>query len=415
MPIVDNPGFARNLRDLPHALTAGGLASAAVAGLWNISPLLITLSAARQANLPEAVAVSWILSVSVVGGVLSIVLSLRYRLPIVGAYTIPGVVLVGAALAHLPFDQVVGTYWLAGAVVLLLGATGVIGRVTARLPVPIMMGMVAGVLLPFVLAIVRGLQQAPLLCGVTVAAFFATAAVPVVRRVPPVLTALVAGLLTATALGQADWTAMTFTVARPQLVTPAFSAAAAAELVIPLVLMVIAVQNVQGLAVLWAAGYRPPVTGLTVAAGIGSLVSAVTGGHSACIAGPSTAIVSGPASGPPQSRYAASVVLGVVWIATGLLAPAATAITRIVPRALVDVLGGLALLPPMAQFFLQAFGGRFRLGALAAFIVAVSGLVLGRIAAPFWALVAGAAVSFSAEGSDFRTPSPLAGEASQER
>jgi benzoate membrane transport protein len=95
--------------------------------------------------------------------------------------------------------------------------------------------------------------------------------------------------------------------------------------------------------------------------------------------------------------------LGVVWIATGLLAPAATALTRIVPRALVDVLGGLALLPPMTQFFQQAFGGRFRLGALAAFLVTVSGLVLFRIAAPFWALVAGAAVALAAERADFST------------
>ena len=401
--MAHNPGFLRNLRDFPRALTAGGLASAAVAGLWNISPLLITLSAARQANLPETAAVSWILSVSVVGGLLSIILSLRYRLPIVGAYTIPGVVLVGAALAHLPFDQVVGAYWLAGALVLLLGATGLIGRATARLPIPIMMGMVTGVLLPFVLAVLRGLQQAPLLCGVTVAAFFATSAVPGLRRVPPVLTALVAGLVTVTVLGQADWSAMTFTLARPLLVVPAFSAGAALELVIPLVLMVIAVQNVQGFAALWAAGYRPHVTGLTMAAGLGSVVSAVAGGHSACLAGPSTAIVSGPASGPPQGRYAASVVLGVVWIATGLLAPAATAITRIVPRALVDVLGGLALLAPMTQFFQQAFGGRFRLGALAAFLVTVSGLVLFRIAAPFWALVAGAAVALAAERADFGT------------
>lgn len=400
-------GFLRNLRDLPGSLTAGGLASAAVASLWNISPLLITLSAARQANLPDAAAVSWILSVSVVGGLLSIVLSLRYRLPIVGAYTIPGVVLVGTALSHLPLDQVVGTYWISGTAVLLLGATGLVGRATARLPMPVMMGMVAGVLLPFVLAIVKALQQAPVVCGVTVAAFFITSALPGLRRIPPVLAALVAALAAVTLLGQADWSAVTVRLARPQIITPAFSPAAMLELVLPLVLMVIAVQNVQGFAALWAAGYRPPVTGLTVAVGVGSVVSAVAGGHSACLAGPSTAIVSGPASGPPQARYAASVVLGLMWIATGLLAPAATSITRVVPRALVDVLAGLALLPPMTQFLQQAFGSRFRLGALAAFLVTISGLVLFRIAAPFWALVAGTAVSLAAERADFSAANDL--------
>jgi benzoate membrane transport protein len=263
--------------------------------------------------------------------------------------------------------------------------------------------MVAGVLMPFVLAIVRGVVQLPVLCGVTIAAFIATSAIPYLRRIPPVLTALVVGLVAVTVLGQADWSAATLAVARPMFVVPAFSVPAAVELVVPLVLMVIAVQNVQGFAALWAAGYQPPVSGLTVSVGLGGLVSAIAGGHSACLAGPSTAIVSGPASGPPRSRYAASVVLGIVWIATGLLAPAATALTRIVPRALIDVLGGLALLGPMTLFLQQAFGSRFRLGALTAFLVTVSGPMLFRIAAPFWALIAGIAIALTTERADFLT------------
>jgi benzoate membrane transport protein len=393
--------LARNLGDLPRALAPGGAASAVVAWLWSLSPLLITLAAAQQAGLPEARAVSWIATVQITGGTLSIVLSLRYRQPIVGAFTIPGVVLVGTALRHLPFEEVVGTYWLAGAVLVLLGVSGLVERVTARLPLPIMMGMVAGVLLPFVSAIVRGVQQAPAVGGLTVAAFFAAWVVPGLRRLPPVLVALVTGLASATWWGQADWGALTVAVGQPQVVVPAFSVAAAAELVLPLVLMVVGVQNVQGIAALTASGYRPPVSSLTTASGVGSLVSALFGAHSACIAGPSTAIVAGPASGPPDRRYAVSVLLGVLWIATGLLAPAVTAVTRLVPRALVDVLGGLALLGPMAQFFQQAFGGRFLLGALVAFLVTTSGLVVLRIAAPFWALVAGVGASMLVERADF--------------
>ena len=393
--------LARNLGDLPRALAPGGAASAVVAWLWSLSPLLITLAAAQQAGLPEARAVSWIATVQITGGTLSIVLSLRYRQPIVGAFTIPGVVLVGTALRHLPFEEVVGTYWLAGAVLVLLGVSGLVERVTARLPLPIMMGMVAGVLLPFVSAIVRGVQQAPAVGGLTVAAFFAAWVVPGLRRLPPVLVALVTGLASATWWGQADWGALTVAVGQPQVVVPAFSVAAAAELVLPLVLMVVGVQNVQGIAALTASGYRPPVSSLTTASGVGSLVSALFGAHSACIAGPSTAIVAGPASGPPDRRYAVSVLLGVLWIATGLLAPAVTAVTRLVPRALVDVLGGLALLGPMAQFFQQAFGGRFLLGALVAFLMTTSGLVVLRIAAPFWALVAGEGASMLVERADF--------------
>jgi len=394
----------RTLRDFPRYLTAGGLANAGVAWLWNASPLLITLAVARQGNLPEAAVVSWLSAAHVVGGVLSITLGLYYRQPIVGAYTIPGVVLVGGALTHLPFEQIVGAYWFVGILIVLLGATGLVRRVIAQLPFPIMMGMVAGVLLPFALAVIRGLQQAPVLSSLPIVAFAMVTVVPGLRRIPPVLAALIAGLLGATWLGQADWAALSVELARPQFVTPSFSAAAAAELVIPLVLMVVAVQNVQGYAALRAAGYEPPLSGLTVAAGIGTLVSALAGSPPASIAGPSTAIVSAPSSGPSENRHTASMVLGVLWIVTGLLAPAAAALTRIVPRALVDVLAGLALLPALAQFFHQAFGGRFRFGALTAFLVTVSGLVLFRVSAPFWALVAGMGASMVLDRADARYP-----------
>jgi benzoate membrane transport protein len=383
----------RNLRDLPRHLNAAGASAAVVAWLWSLSPLLITLTAARQANLSPAATVSWIACIHLVGGVLSVVLSLCYRQPVVGAFTIPGAVLVGTALTHLPFDQVVGTYWLVGVAVIMIGATGIVRAVTARLPLPVMMGMVAGVLLPFVLAFVRAVQQAPVLCGLTAAAFFVVGAVPGLRRVPPVLAALVVGLGAATALGHADWTAMTLTVAAPQLVIPAFSLQASLELVVPLVVMVVAAQNMQGFAALIAAGYQPQVSALTTIAGVGSLISALGGGHPASIAGPSTAIVAGAASGPRESRYAASVLLGLLWVVTGLLAPSATAITRVLPRGLLDTLGGLALLVPMSQFLHQAFAGRERVAALIAFLVTTSGIVLFRVAAPFWALVAGMAVA----------------------
>ncbi len=400
-----NPGFRQNLRDLRGYLKAAVFANATVAWLWGASgPLLITLAAARQGNLPHAYVVSWVFAIYVVGGTMSVLLSLMYRQPIVGAFTIPAVVLVGAALGHLPFRQAVAAYWLAGALIALLGATGVIRSVLNRIPLPIMMGMVAGVLIPFAVAIIRGLQQAPLLCSIPVAAFLAVSMAPALRKIPPVLASIVAGIVGASVLHQANWAGFSFALARPLWIAPEFTGTAVAELVIPLVLIVVAAQNIQGFAALAAAGYQPPLTALTVATGAGTLASAGLGGVPACIAGPSTAIVAARSSGAIEGRYAASIVLGVLWIVTGLLAPAAAAITGIVPKALVDVLGGLALLGALAQFFTQAFGAAFRFGALVAFLVTISGVTLSNIAAPFWALVAGVGASLAFERGDFSRP-----------
>lgn len=403
LPPTVNPGFRQNIRELPQHLGAGTLANALVAWLFGATgPLLITLAAASQGNLPQPVVVSWVFAIYFLGGVMSLILSLVYRQPIAGAHTIPAAVLVGTALTHRPFAQVVGTYWLAGLLIMLLGASGLVRRVMERLPMPIMMGMVAAVLLPFAVAIIKGLQAAPLLGAISVAAYLLAAAVPGLRRVPPVLAAIVAGLAGATWTGAANWGSLSLTLARPVWVAPEWNGAAAAELVVPLVLMVVVTQNAQGFAALRASGYRPPVTPLTVYTGAGTLAFATLGGHPACIAGPMTAIIAAPSSGQATGRYAAGVVLGVLWMITGLLAPAAATITAIVPRALVDVLGGLALLGALAQFFHQAFGSRFRIGALVAFLVTASGISLWHVAAPFWALVGGSLASAVLERGDFR-------------
>lgn len=403
-PNPANPGFLQNLRDLPRAMTAGAFANALAAWLFgSTGPLLIVLAAAQAGNLPQAQVVSWVGAVYFGGGVISILLSLLYRLPIAGAHTIPAAVLVGTALLHLPLNEVVGAYWLSGVVIILLGTSGLVRRVMDWLPMPIMMGMVTAVLLPFGLGIIRGLEQAPLLGGITVAAFLLFSLAKGLR-VPPVLAAIVVGLAAATLLGEANWATFSFDLARPIWIAPAFTVAAGAELVIPLVLMVIATQNSQGFAAMKAAGYQPPVTAITVSTGIGTMAYAAFGGHPACIAGPMTAIIASPSSGPLSSRYSSGVILGAMWLVFGLLAPAAAAITQIIPASLVYLLGGLALAGPLAQFFHQAFGGRYRMGSLVAFLTTASGVTIFQIAAPFWALVAGTLVSLALERSDFNAP-----------
>ena len=63
------------------------------------------------------------------------------------------------------------------------------------------------------------------------------------------------------------------------------------ELVVPLTITVLVVQNAQGFAVLRAAGHNPPVNAVTVACGVGSLIAALVGAVSTCLTGPTNAII----------------------------------------------------------------------------------------------------------------------------
>jgi benzoate membrane transport protein len=405
--IEAGPGFAASTKALPKNLTLSVFGYGMTAWLFAVTgPFLIYVNAAKQGNLSIVELNSWIFGGYFFCGMLTVALSLYYRQPLVTALTIPGGVLIGTALAHLSFQEVIGAYFLTGALIMALGLTGAVKRGMEWLPMPITMAMVSGVLFPFGMGIVTSLQQTPLLSSATFVAFLAVSLVaPLARRFPPVLGAIVVGLLGTAMLGKANWHLLSFQLAEPKLFSPAFTSSAALELVIPLALTVVAVQNAQGIAILQNMGYRAPFNAVTVMSGIGSIIVAPFGSQSACLAGPMTAIVTNPRVGPRESRYAAAIVTGFLWMVFGLLSPMATAVSQILPSSLVSLLAGLALLEVLAKCFAVAFGENFRLGALVTFIITISGVRLLNIGAPFWALISGALVSLLLERQDFKNRS----------
>ena len=179
-----------------------------------------------------------------------------------------------------------------------------------------------------------------------------------------------------------------------------WSWAAIVELVVPLAITVLVVQNGQGIAVLRAAGHEPPVNAITVACGVGALASATVGAVSTCLTGPTNAILS--ASGEKARHYTAGIVTGVLALGFGLLAPACTRLMLHAPKAFIMALAGLAMLRVLQAAFVTSFKDRFTLGALVAFLVTVADLGLWNIGAAFWGLVAGIAVSWLLERADFR-------------
>ncbi len=402
--IERGPGFRASLKDLPRNLTLTAISYGATAWLFAITgPFLIYVNAAKQGNLSAAEFNSWIFGGYFICGILTLLLTLYYRQPLLAAITIPGGVLTATALLHLTFSEIIGAYLLTGICIALLAASGAVGKTMSRLPLPITMAMVAAVLLPFGMGIISAFKEAPLLSATTLSGFLAASLMPrVARKFPPVLAAIVVGLLTASMLEETSWQSVAFEFAHPIIFSPRFTIAAAAELVLPLVLTVIAVQNAQGIAILRTTQYQPPVNSVTLVSGLGSIVVGIFGSQSVCLAGPMTGIVTNPKVGSKDGRYAAAVVTGILWMLFGLFAPVATAVSQVLPAALIDLLAGLALLEVLARCFSTAFGQKFRLGALFTFIITVSNIQLFNIGAPFWGLIAGTSISLLLEREDFR-------------
>lgn len=365
-------------------------------------PLAIYVAAASLGNMSQADISAWLFACYGVSGVMSVLFCYAYRMPLCLGWTIAGSVLVGSALTHLPFDEVVGAFLLTAALLTLLGVTGWIGRIMDAIPLPIVMGMVAGVFLPMAVKIVTAFEETAVIAGATLAAFVVVSMLPAVARLfPPVLAALVAGGAATAATGAFALDApITFSLAEPIIYAPRFTLRASLELVIPIAITVIGAQNAQGFAILRDAGFRPPTNMMTLACGIGSFIMAPLGSVSTCVTGPVNGILN--SSGEKDRRYVGGILVGLLFMLLALFSPTAASLALAMPAAFIGMLGGLALLPVLQGSFTTAFGGGFKLGALVAFMVTVSNVTLYNIGAPFWGLVFGYLASLVLEWPSFK-------------
>ena len=397
-PALARAGWRQLLADFSPLYAANGFIGFMFAAT---APVAIILSVGVGGGLSEAELSSWIFGVFFINGLVTILMCWLYRQPLAFFWTIPGTVLVGPALAHLSFPQVIGAFYATGLLMLLLGATGWVKRVMQAVPMPIVMGMVAGVFLRFGLDLVRSLQQDIGVAGPMVLVFIVLTMRPALgRRLPPLIGALLVGAAASVLLGRFDDSTLnSLQLVQPVVQMPQWSWAAMVELVGPLTITVLVVQNGQGFAVLKAAGHTPPVDSITVACGVGALLSAVVGSVSTCLTGPTNAIIT--ASGERARHYIAGITTGVVAVVFGLLSPAFTSLMLQAPKAFIMALAGLAMLRVLQAAFMASFKDKFTLGALVAFLVTVADLSLVNIGAAFWGLVAGIMVSWLLERHDF--------------
>ncbi|MDV8077358.1 benzoate/H(+) symporter BenE family transporter [Rhodococcus sp. IEGM 1370] len=363
-------------------------------------PVAVIMGAAAAGSLTAAQTASWVFGVFVLNGILTLVASWVYRMPLSFFWTIPGTVLVGQSLASLTWPEVVGAYLATGVLIIVLGATGVVAKLMAFLPHSVVMAMVAGAFLSFGTGLVQSVSSNVLVAGTMVVAWLALTRSDVwSRRIPPVLAALVAGLAALAVTG--GYTPLTGPAAElpliglPELVAPSFSGAAMAQLVIPLAITVVAVQNGQGAAVLSSAGHRPPMTAVTIACGVWSLLVAPLGAVSTCLAGPTNALL--VAVGERSRQYIAGMTCGALAVVVGVLAPVLVRGLAVVPATFIAALAGLAMLEALRGAFTAAFSdstGRPVLAPLITLLVTVSGTDVAGLGAPFWGLVAGVAVTY---------------------
>jgi benzoate membrane transport protein len=379
-------------------------ANAVVAFLFASSaPVAIVLSTGLRAGLSPSDLASWIFAGFFINGLITIVFSLLYRQPLSFFWTIPGTVLVGPALMHVSFPEAVGAFIATGVLMLLLGLSGLVRRVMQAIPMPIVMAMVAGVFLRFGIDLIHALRDGFWIAAPMVATFVVLSVCPRIGRVlPPLIAALIVGAVAVWWLGSfTPPSGALFTLAQPNFYMPQFSWTAMIELVVPLAITVLLVQNAQGIAVLMANDHQPPINAITAACGVGTVVTALFGAVPTCLTGPVNAILC--SAGEKERQYTGAVFIGLMAIVFGLIAPFVTRLMLAAPPAYIATLAGLAILRVLQTAFQASFGEKFSFGALICFLVTIADVPIFRVGAPFWGLVFGLVASWLLERGEFKS------------
>ncbi len=375
----------RALKDLSFSAVISGFVAVLVAFS---SSAVIVFQAAHALGASPAEIASWMLALGVATGVTSIVLSLRFRVPVLTAWSTPGAALLVTSVSGISLPQATGAFMVCAALIVLVGATGWFEKLMRNIPPTLGAAMLAGILLRFGLEGFSSVQTRPLLVLTMFAVYL------LMRRFMPryaVPAVLVVGTAVAAAQGLLHADGLTLQIARPVFTMPEFSVAAIVGVALPLFIVTMASQNMPGVAILKASGYEPPVSPIITWTGVTSLVLAPFGAYSLNLAAIVAAITMGrDAHEDPDRRYMAAVSGGFFYLIVGIFGATVASMFSLFPKELILALAGLALLGTIGSGLAGAMRDEeHREPALVTFLVTASGLSLLGIGAAFWGIVAG--------------------------
>ncbi len=334
---------------------------------------------------------SALLALGVVMAVTSAALSVATRIPVSVVWSTPGLALLATTgPVEGGFPAVIGGLALAGALVALTGLLRPLTRALQQLPPALTSAVLAGVLLPFCLAAVQALGPLPLQAGVICLAWLLALRLAPSYAAPVALLALVLVVLTGDSpLPQGAPLLPSFVLTAPALTSDAVIAVA-----LPVYLVTMAAQNLVGVAVLSANGYRPPVGTLLITTGVASAAAAPLGMPTVNLAAITGALTAGPAAHPdPARRWSAGVAAGATYLLLGLLAPLAAGVIAGTDPRLVATAAGLGLFGPFTASASAALADdALRVPAAVTLLVTASGLTAVGLGSAPLGLLAGLVV-----------------------
>ena len=373
------------LRDLSLSAIAAGFVTVLVG--FASSAVIVFQAAQSLGASPEEIS-SWMWALGLGMRLTCIGLSLRYRMPVVTAWSTPGAAMLIGSVAGLPLSDAIGAFLMSALLIAASGFSGFFERMISRIPVSLASGMLAGVLLRFGIDAFAAMKTQ---LGMVLTMF---AVYLLARRLLPryaVILTLLVGIAFAAGLGLLRVDGLSLQLAKPVFTTPTFSLAAIVGIALPLFIVTMASQNVPGVAVIRASGYAIPISPVVGWTGLVNLLLAPFGAFALNLAAITAAICMGrEAHEDAARRYVAAIAAGVFYVVVGLFGATVAALFAAFPKELILAIAGIALLGTIGNSLAAALRDEAeREPALVTFLVTASGLSLAGIGSAFWGLLAG--------------------------
>jgi benzoate membrane transport protein len=374
-------------RALPPFTTWSTAMIAALVGFGGTIPLIVEAMRALGASVEQtgSAVTALCLGIAVGGGVLSY----RSRIPIVLAWSTPGAALLAVSMHGSLWPEAVGVFVSAALMMIAVGIVPALGKLAGRIPPSIASAMLVGVLLPFCLELFRLGATHPLLVAMLVSIFIAAR-----RRVPlhALLLVLAAGIALTWIRGDVAPIQPGASIGSLSPVLPSIDVSAIIGLGVPLFLVTLVSQNLPGLAVLRAAGYEPKPGPLFVGTGLATLSVAPFGGHAVNLAAITAALCINREAHPDAAkRWITGMIYAAFYFLLAMFAPALVRLFLALPREVITILTGLALIPALTSAIetMLATQKEDRDAAILTFLATASGLTLYGLGSAFWGLLAG--------------------------
>ena len=373
------------LKDLSLSAIAAGFVTVLVG--FASSAVIVFQAAQSLGASPEEIS-SWMWALGLGMGLTCIGLSLRYRMPVVTAWSTPGAAMLIGSVAGLPLSDAIGAFLMSALLIAASGFSGLFERMISRIPASLASGMLAGVLLRFGIDAFAAMKTQ---LGMVLTMF---AVYLLARRLLPryaVILTLLVGIAFAAGLGLLRVDGLSLELAKPVFTTPTFSLAAIVGIALPLFIVTMASQNVPGVAVIRASGYAIPISPVVGWTGLVNLLLAPFGAFALNLAAITAAICMGrEAHEDAARRYVAAIAAGVFYVVVGLFGATVAALFAAFPKELILAIAGIALLGTIGNSLAAALRDEAeRESALVTFLVTASGLSLAGIGSAFWGLLAG--------------------------